>query len=305
MPTPLFAALPDSAVRTELHQLVDRVRAEFGYEPMPESLLAATRDPSRAPLVAISTDGFAAATIARSDSFHPAYRQLGVVATTEADPTSIAAVIDAALAEGAPSAEVVAWIPGADPRIVGALQRVGFRVDREQHQMRVPLPPSTRPVWPAGIRVEPFRVGTDETAWLAVNNRAFHNHPDQGGWIASQLDRRMAEDWFDPAGFLLAWRGDELVGFCWTKVHTEPERLGEIFVIGVDPDAQGLGLGRTLVTAGLEFLAAERGCPIGVLYVAANNTAAIPLYESMGFTIGRTDTALVLDATPLDAADRR
>lgn len=272
---------------------------------MPESLVTAAQDPSRAPLAALAVDGSAAAIAVASDSFQPAHRQLGVVATAAAAPATLDAVIEAALTERASTDEVVAWIPGADTRIVDALQRAAFRVDREQHQMRVPLPPSARPMWPAGVRVVPFRVGTDETAWLRVNNRAFRNHPDQGGWIASQLDRRMAEDWFDPAGFLLAWRRDELVGFCWTKLHSEPERLGEIFVIGVDPDAQGLGLGRALVTAGLEFLATERACPTGVLYVAATNTAAISLYESMGFTIARTDTALVFDAAPLDALDRR
>ena len=107
--------------------------------------------------------------------------------------------------------------------------------------------------------------------------------------------RRMAEPWFDPAGFLIAWRGEDLAGFCWTKVHEEPERLGEIFVIGVDPDAQGLGLGRALVIAGLDHLAQVRGCPTGVLYVAAANTPAVTLYESLGFVIARTDTALVLE----------
>lgn len=305
MPAPVNAALPDRAVLTELHQLVDLVHAEIGYEPMPESLVAAAADTSRAPLVAISPDGSAAATIAGSDSFQPAHRQLGIVATPDADPAAIDSVIDAALRERSPVDEVVAWIPGADPRIIGALQRAGFRIDREQHQMRVPLPLAARAVWPDRVRIEPFRVGTDEAAWLRVNNRTFRNHPDQGGWIAVQLDRRMAEEWFDPIGFLLAWRDGELVGFCWTKVHTEPDPLGEIFVIGVDPDAQGLGLGRALVSAGLEHLANERGCPTGVLYVAATNTAAISLYESMGFTIRRTDTALVLDAAPLDAGDSR
>ena len=305
MPPAVFAALPDLAVLSELHQLIDHVGTEIGHEPVPESLVVAAGDPSRAPLAAIAPDGSVAAITAASDSFQPAHRQLGVVARAEAAPATLDAVIEAALATRSPTDDVVAWIPGADPRIVGALQRAEFRIDREQHQMRAPLPTSTRPVWPADVRVEPFRVGTDEAAWLRVNNRAFRNHPDQGGWIASQLDRRMAEDWFDPAGFFLAWRGDELAGFCWTKVHTEPERLGEIFVIGVDPDAQGLGLGRALVAAGLEFLATERGCPIAVLYVAATNPAAISLYESMGFTIARTDTALVLDATPLVASDRR
>ena len=66
-------------------------------------------------------------------------------------------------------------------------------------------------------------------------------------------------------------------------------------MIGVDPDAQGIGLGRALVLAGLDHLARIRRCPNGVLYVAAANTPAVGLYESLGFTVHRTDTALVLE----------
>jgi mycothiol synthase len=158
--------------------------------------------------------------------------------------------------------------------------------------MQIALPVSETARWPDGIGPRAFRPGIDEAAWLRVNNRAFLNHPDQGGWIPDVLARRMAEPWFDPDGFLLAWRADELVGFCWTKVHPGPARVGEIFVIGVDPDAQGLGLGRALVLDGLAYLAHHRGCPTGELYVAASNTAALGLYRAIGFEIVRTDTAM-------------
>jgi mycothiol synthase len=176
--------------------------------------------------------------------------------------------------------------------LLDALTGAGFVVDRRQHRMEVPLPIAEPPRWPDGVVLRPFRPGTDEADWLRVNNRAFLNHPDQGGWIAEVLGRRMAEPWFDPDGFLMAWRGNDLLGFCWTKVHPGPPPVGEIFVIGVDPDAQGLGLGRALVVAGLGYLAEGRGCPRGSLYVAASNTPALGLYTALGFEIVRTDTAL-------------
>jgi len=209
-------------------------------------------------------------------------------------PERIAPVVDALLAVD-DAATLTAWLPGTIAPIESALVRLGFHEDRRQHQMRVTLPRPDVARVPDGVELRAFRPGTDDAAWLRVNNRAFANHPDQGGWVEEVLTRRMAEPWFDPAGFLLAWRGGDLAGFCWTKVHEEPERLGEIFVIGVDPDAQGLGLGRALVLAGLDHLATVRDCPNGVLYVAAANTPAVSLYESLGFVIHRTDTALVRD----------
>jgi len=86
-----------------------------------------------------------------------------------------------------------------------------------------------------------------------------------------------------------------IAGFCWTKVHPpappyEPDALGEIYVIGVDPERQGSGLGRALVVGGLKFLA-DRGMRTGMLFVDAVNTGAVALYEKLGFTTVRVDRA--------------
>ena len=137
-------------------------------------------------------------------------------------------------------------------------------------------------MWPSGITVRSFVPGEDDAAWLRVNNRAFDNHPDQGDWVEATLQRRLAEPWFDPAGFLLAFDAEGLAGFCWTKVHEgEPDGpLGEIYVIGVDPDRQGIGLGRALTVGGLEHLSRDRHCPTGMLYVDGANPPALGLYRA-------------------------
>jgi mycothiol synthase len=117
--------------------------------------------------------------------------------------------------------------------------------------------------------------------WLRTTAAAVAAHPEQGGWTHADLAAREAESWFDPAGFFLAWQGETLLGFHWTKVH--PDGAGEVYVLGVDPSAQGMHLGGALLDIGLHHLA-ERGCPHVLLYVDDTNTGALRLYERAGFT---------------------
>ena len=139
-----------------------------------------------------------------------------------------------------------------------------------------------------------FEPGRDEAAWLEVNNRAFGNHPEQGGWIAETRSRgAWPSPGSTPSLFLLAFDADGLAGFNWLKVHesdgTDP-RIGEIFVIGIDPSRQGTGLGRALAIEGLARVSAL-GITTGMLFVAAENTGALALYRSLGFTVHRLDRA--------------
>jgi mycothiol synthase len=113
-----------------------------------------------------------------------------------------------------------------------------------------------------------------------VNSAAFVDHPEQGAWTRSDLEAREREPWFDPSGFLMAWRDAELAGFHWTKVHSDG--VGEVYVIAVAPSAQGTGLGAVLLLRGLALLQA-RGCTEVMLYVDGYNTGAMRLYERYGF----------------------
>ncbi|MEU7648704.1 mycothiol synthase [Streptomyces huasconensis] len=183
------------------------------------------------------------------------------------------------------------WAHGGHSAARHLAQVLGLALFRELRQMRRPLADLNlpEPVLPAGVTIRTFVPGQDDAAWLAVNAEAFAHHPEQGSLTQRDLDDRKAEPWFDPAGFFLAERESdgELVGFHWTKVHAE-ERLGEVYVVGVRPGSQGGGLGKALTTTGLRHLAAS-GLPTAMLYVDADNKAAVSVYERLGFVTYETD----------------
>ncbi|MEV8022589.1 mycothiol synthase [Streptomyces sp. NPDC086554] len=183
------------------------------------------------------------------------------------------------------------WAHGGHSAARHLAQVLGLTLFRELRQMRrtlgdLDLP---EPVLPEGVCVRTFVPGQDDAAWLAVNADAFAHHPEQGSLTQRDLDDRKAEPWFDPAGFFLAERESdgELVGFHWTKVHAD-EQLGEVYVLGVRSSAQGGGLGKALTTIGLNHLAAA-GLPTAMLYVDADNKAAVSVYERLGFVTHETD----------------
>jgi mycothiol synthase len=222
-------------------------------------------------------------------------------------PASRGAGVGRALAQEVldafPDAPVSAWSHGNHPAASRLAQQLGFERVRDLWVMRRSLS-SDRPlpdVTPAdGIVVRTFRPGQDEDGFLAVNAEAFVDHPEQGAMTRTDLEERMAEPWFDPEGFFVAEPADappgvaneivdspSLLGFHWTKVHDE--RVGEVYVVGISPEAQRRGLGQTLTLTGLHHLR-DRGLAEVILYVEADNAPAIAVYSGLGFTHADKDT---------------
>ncbi len=182
------------------------------------------------------------------------------------------------------------WVSDPTPAHLEVVARLDLHHHRVLHQMKCPLPLQA-PAELRGLATRPFEVGRDSEALLNVNRRAFATHPDQGRMTAAQLQQRIDEPWFDPAGCLLTEIDGQLAGFCWTKLFANYEPvMGEIHIIGVDPTFAGRGLGPRLVVAGLEHLA-SRGASEGVLFVEGDNEAARVMYDRLGFVVTRTDRA--------------
>ena len=143
--------------------------------------------------------------------------------------------------------------------------------------------------------IRTFLTDFDNQAFLSLNNKVFANYPDQGGWSEDDLKVRLNEEWFDEKGLFVAEDKSELIGFCWTKIHGAHthshngeeddhghDALGEIYVLAVNPDYKGQGVGRDLTITGLNYLKYQ-GLNNVMLYVGVENKPAFNLYKSLGF----------------------
>ncbi|MBO3747323.1 mycothiol synthase [Streptosporangiaceae bacterium NEAU-GS5] len=288
-----MARLGDDEV-AEVLALVEAATEADGVRPLNEHVMLHLRyglDPGARAVLARNDDGLAGfAHLDPTDAVegpsgelvvHPAARGRGVGAK----------LLAAVLAES--GGRLRLWAHGDTPAASRLAQAAGFVRARSLWQMRrslyAPLPAADLP---EGVRLRTFEAG-DEAEWVALNARAFASHPEQGSWTLDDLKRREQEPWFDHSGFFLALRGDRMVGFHWTKIHGSGEEhghdpIGEVYVVGVDPSQQGTGLGKALTLAGLAHLR-SRGLSQAMLYVDEENTAAIRLYEGLGFTRWDTD----------------
>jgi mycothiol synthase len=295
-----------------IRDLIDAATAHDGVAPVGDQVLRELPHDRTRHLVARVRDGiigYLNLVAATPDSpamaeavVHPTARKRGIGS----------ALIEAGLAEGGDGARV--WAHGNLEPARATAAAMGLDVARELLQMRRPLTDLPAVTVPPDVRLTTYSGPDDDDELLRVNNAAFSWHPEQGGWTEAEIDERRGEPWFDAEGLFLAFdaSGGQLLGFHWTKMHARggqersdsgnvlggQERsdsgneasLGEVYVVGVDPQAQGRGLGATLTLVGLHHLA-KRGADTVTLYVEADNAAAVKTYQRLGFDVFSADVA--------------
>ncbi len=266
------SALPSPSIPDSLEELIEHARDADGQPPFSDGALAKLRIGAKRLL---AFDG-AAAVYSASEAelvVEPSERGKGIGTR----------LFEAVLERGDPGMKI--WAHGDHPAARALAASHGFEPVRRLLQLRAPVPDGRAAAasstgGSAAVASTGFRPGVDEEAWIAVNARAFASHPEQGSVTRADLDELTAEPWFDPDDFLLLRDTGVLVGFCWLKLE---DGVGEFYVVGVDPERQGKGLGRRLMDAGFARLAA-RGIRTAALYVESDNVPALALYHSLGFT---------------------
>ena len=281
------AGLSDDEQR-RIRELIAAARQEDGVAPVGDQVLRELAHDRTRHLLAVEGDDILGYLNLTAD---PAMAEL--VVRPDARRRGIgSAMARAGLSEGGDDTRI--WAHGNLEAARATANALGLAVVRELLQMRRPLtdlPPVTAA---EGVRITTYSGAADEAELLRVNNAAFAWHPEQGGWTAADIAERRGEQWFDPAGLFMAVdeQTDKLLGFHWTKVHNAD--LGEVYVVGVDPAAQGRGLGATLTLVGLNHLAvrlSESEPPTVMLYVEADNSAAVKTYQRLGFDVFSVDAA--------------
>ena len=256
----------------EITRIASAAEAADGAAPLDEATLLSLRHHPERARTWVREEGFA---LLVGDELslvvHPGARGRGVGR----------ALLETALPS---TGELRAWSHGDHPAAAALARSHGFKRFRELWVMRRDMAEPLAAYDASHVRG--YRPSDAEEV-LRVNAAAFAHHPEQGAMDADNLAERMAERWFDPAGLLVAPDGDRLLGFHWTKQHS-PD-LGEVYVVGIDPAAQGQGLGKLLTLAGLHHLR-DRGVSEVLLYVESDNAPAVAVYSGLGFRHAHADT---------------
>lgn len=301
MSTPGWRAALDEDEQRQVRELIAAAAHHDGVEPVGEQVLRELPGTRSGHLVAAGADGLLGYLNLSAPPDDTAPMAELVVAPHARRRGIGSAMVRAALAKSRGRARF--WAHGTLPGARATAAALQLVVVRELLQMRRSLRGISEPSIPAGVVIRSYAGAADDAELLRVNNAAFAWHPEQGGWTAADLAERRAEGWFDPHGLFLAFPDTQeiddqtLLGFHWTKIHpgtAGAEPVGEVYVVGVDPAARGRGLGRVLTEVGLAHLArelADLDAPTVLLYVEADNTAALRTYRQLDFAVHSVDTA--------------
>ncbi|SDS66243.1 mycothiol synthase [Brevibacterium sandarakinum] len=181
------------------------------------------------------------------------------------------------------------WSHGDHPAAQRLADKHGLGRDRVLFQMRTDtglgLDDLPQTAGPEDVTIRSFTSG-DEAGWLRVNNAAFDWHPEQGSQTPEDFAEVTGADDFDPDSVILALRDGQVIGFHQTKLTDTDEegRLGEVYVVGVDPSVHAKGVGKALTIEGMRRMVAA-GARAIELYVESDNAPALGLYERLGFHV--------------------
>jgi mycothiol synthase len=180
-------------------------------------------------------------------------------------------------------------IPATQATQVEILLNLGFKVVRRFHELKLDVSSvNLEAAEQSGLESRHLKAGEEGLlAW--IENRCFMGtwgfNPNTAEYIGWELGTRGD----CPDDVILALSEGKIIGYCWTEAKygqdsSTGKRKGRIYMLGVDADYRGKGLGKKLLQAGLLHLR-NKGRELIDITVDSQNIVAIALYCSMGFQL--------------------
>jgi mycothiol synthase len=178
-------------------------------------------------------------------------------------------------------------IPHEQRRAKRLFSKMGFRFVRRYLELRLDLSRarlshfSKTTFW-----LRHLRKGEEEKL-TQIQNRSFANTWGYSPNTPENIIYRINLPHCSLEDIILAFKVDKPIGYCWTRMNYGEDNhevggQGRIYMLGVDPDYRGKGVGMQVLTAGLSYLK-SRGVRIVQLTVDRDNKAARALYRMVGF----------------------
>lgn len=176
-------------------------------------------------------------------------------------------------------------IPQDNTVAKSVLYKLGFRLLRRFLELRLDITQVRwRDIDQTAFSYRHLRRG-EEDRLTQIQNRSFAGTWGYNPNTVEEIIYRTNLSGCSPEDVIVAYGGDRPIGYCWTRIIYKAatgERKGQIFMLGVDPDYRGRGVGKGVLLAGLEYLK-SKGLPVAELTVDSRNRAACSLYRSVGF----------------------
>jgi len=168
-----------------------------------------------------------------------------------------------------------------------ALSKMGFKFIRQFLELRLDI---SRVRWQYSnqctVKYRNLQRG-EESEVAQLQNRSFTGTWGYNPNTVEDIVYNTNLSGFSPEDIVLACEGDKVIGYCWTRIicgAATDRRKGQIFMLGVDPDYRGRGIGKRVLLAGLSHLK-SKGLQIAELSVDDENKEARALYQSVGFEL--------------------
>jgi mycothiol synthase len=178
-------------------------------------------------------------------------------------------------------------IPATETAQAECLSDLAFKAVRRFYELRLDVSSANlETADQLGLVYRHLKAGEEGLlAWL--ENRCFIGtwgfNPNTAEYIGWELRARGD----CPDDVILALSECRPVGYCWTEARYGQDSftgkgMGRIYMLGVDTDYRGKGLGKKLLVAGLLYLR-NKGRELIDITVDSQNIVAVALYRSMGF----------------------